>query len=313
MPSANAMTDSISSSHTAAPAHHDPLGSLAASICFLDGQYLPLGQAKISVLDRGFIFGDGIYEVVPIYFRRPFRLDSHLARFERSTREIGLAGPLTRAGWREIIDTLVARCGAEHQFIYWQVTRGVARRDFAFPKDAVPTVFAMTTPFARPGAVQREQGLSAVSRADERWLRCDIKSVSLLGAVLARQYAAEHGADEVVQFRDGRLTEGSASNLWVVRDGRLLAPPRSHYILEGIRYGFMEELAAAAGVPFEVREMTLEDVRSADELMLTAATREVLPIVRLDGAPIGTGRPGPIYARLRAGYDAAIEALRSPS
>jgi D-alanine transaminase len=226
---------------------------------------------------------------------------------------VGLANPLDRAGWRALVDELVRRNDGEHQFIYWQVTRGVARRDFAFPKDAVPTVFAMTTPFARPGAVQREQGLSAVSRADERWLRCDIKSVSLLGAVLARQYAAEHGADEVVQFRDGRLTEGSASNLWVVRDGRLLAPPRSHYILEGIRYGFMEELAAAAGVPFEVREMTLEDVRSADELMLTAATREVLPIVRLDGAPIGTGRPGPIYARLRAGYDAAIEALRSPS
>lgn len=293
------------------PAGNHPLGSLAASICYLDGTYLPLGQAKISVLDRGFIFGDGIYEVVPVYYRRPFRLDSHLARFERSTREIGLANPLTRAAWREIIDTLVEYSGTEHQFIYWQVTRGVARRDFAFPTDAVPTVFAMTTPFARPGAVQREQGLSAVSRADERWLRCDIKSVSLLGAVLARQYATEHGADEVVQFRDGRLTEGSASNMWVVRAGRLLAPPRSHYILEGIRYGFMEELAAAAGVPFEVREMTLEEVRGADELMLTAATREVLPIVRLDDAPIGTGRPGPIYARLRAGYDAAIEALRS--
>ena len=296
---------------TAGPTHDHPLGSLAASICYLDGAYLPLAQAKISVLDRGFIFGDGIYEVVPVYYRRPFRLDSHLARFERSTREIGLASPLTRAGWREIIDTLVARSSAEHQFIYWQVTRGVARRDFAFPEDAVPTVFAMTTPFTRPGAVQCEQGLSAVSRADERWLRCDIKSVSLLGAVLARQYATEHGADEVVQFRDGRLTEGSASNMWVVRAGRLLAPPRSHNILEGIRYGFMEELAAAAGLPFEVREMTLADVRGADELMLTAATREVLPIVRLDGAPVGTGRPGPIYAKLRAGYDAAIEALRS--
>jgi D-alanine transaminase len=300
-----------STTPTAGPTHDHPLGSLAASICYLDGAYLPLAQAKISVLDRGFIFGDGIYEVVPVYYRRPFRLDSHLARFERSTREIGLASPLTRAAWREIIDTLVEHSGAEHQFIYWQVTRGVARRDFAFPEDAVPTVFAMTTPFARPGAVQREQGLSAVSRADERWLRCDIKSVSLLGAVLARQYATEHGADEVVQFRDGRLTEGSASNMWVVHGGRLLAPPRSHYILEGIRYGFMEELAAAAGLPFEVREMTLEDVRGADELMLTAATREVLPIVRLDGAPVGTGRPGPIYAKLRAGYDAAIEALRS--
>ncbi len=284
-------------------------GDLANSTCYLNGQFLPLGEAKISVLDRGFIFGDGIYEVVPVYYRKPFRLEQHLTRFERSTREIGLASPLDRAGWRALIDKLVASSPAEHQFIYWQVTRGVAKRDFAFPADAEPTVFAMTTPFTRP-TTQREQGLSAVTRDDERWLRCDIKSVSLLGAVLARQYATEQGTDEVVQLRDGRLTEGSASNMWVVKDGRLLAPPKSHLILEGIRYGFMQDLAEQAGIPFEVRPIDKAEVHAADELMLTAATREVLPIVKLDGAPIGTGRPGPIYAKIRAGYDAAIEALK---
>ena len=281
------------------------------SICYLNGEYLPLAEARVSVLDRGFIFGDGIYEVVPVYHRQPFRFEPHLARFERSTREIRLANPFDRAGWRRVVDELVKRAPAEHQFVYWQVTRGVARRDFSFPADTPVTVFAMTTPFTRPSAAQREQGLAGVTRDDERWLRCDIKSVSLLGAVLARQFATDHGADEVVQFRNGFLTEGSASNMWVVRDGTLIGAPRDRLILEGIRYGFIEELCAQAGVRFEARHLTRDEVRSADELMLSAATREILPITRLDGAPIGNGRPGPIYAKLRAAYDAAIEALRS--
>jgi D-alanine transaminase len=281
-----------------------------ASICYLNGTYQPLAEAKVSVLDRGFIFGDGIYEVVPVYYRKPFRFAQHMARFERSTREIGLANPLSREQWLELVQQLVARNAGEHQFVYWQVTRGVARRDFAFPKDAVPTVFAMTTPFTRPSEAQRTQGLSAVTRRDERWLRCDVKSVSLLGAVLARQYATEQGADEVVQFRDGILTEGSASNMWVVKDGVLIGAQKDNLILEGIRYGFIEELCAQAGVPFKVAHLTKDEVAAADELMLSAATREILPITQLDGRPIGSGRPGPIYARLRAGYDAAIEALK---
>jgi D-alanine transaminase len=280
------------------------------SICYLNGEWLPLAEAKISVLDRGFIFGDGIYEVVPVYYRQPFRFEHHLARFERSTREIGLANPFDRAGWRAVVDGLISRCGDEHQFIYWQVTRGVARRDFSFPADTPPTAFAMTSPFVRPSREQRERGLRAVTRADERWLRCDIKSVSLLGAVLARQYASEQGADEVVQFRDGLLTEGSSSNMWVARGGTVIAPPRDRLILEGIRYGFVAELCQRLGIPFEVSRLTQADVERADELMLTSATREILPIVSLDGRPVGGGRPGPVYAKLRAAYDEAIEALR---
>ncbi len=280
------------------------------STCYLNGEWLPLREAKISVLDRGFIFGDGIYEVVPVYYRKPFRFEHHLARFERSTREIGLANPLDRTGWRALVERLVGTCADEHQFIYWQVTRGVAKRDFSFPANTAPTVFAMTSPFTRPSEAQRSGGLRAVTRPDERWLRCDVKSVSLLGAVLARQFATENDADEVVQFRDGELTEGSSSNMWVVRNGTVIAPPRSRLILEGIRYGFVEELCAGAGVPFAVRKMQQEEVAGADELMLTSATRELLPIVSLDGRPIGSGRPGPVYAKLRAGYDAAIETLR---
>jgi D-alanine transaminase len=280
------------------------------STCYLNGEWLPLAEAKISVLDRGFIFGDGIYEVVPVYYRKPFRLENHLARFERSTREIGLANPFDRAGWCSLIERLVATCDSDNQFIYWQVTRGVAKRDFSFPANTPPTAFAMTTPFARPTQAQREQGLRAVTRADERWLRCDIKSVSLLGAVLARQFATENGADEAVQFRDGWLTEGSSSNMWVVRGGIVIAPPRDRLILEGIRYGFVGELCERIGVPFEVRRLRRDEVESCDELMLTSATREILPIVTLDGKPVGSGRPGPLYAKLRAAYDEAIEALR---
>jgi D-alanine transaminase len=279
--------------------------------CYLNGEFTRLADAKISALDRGFIFGDGVYEVIPYYYRKPFRFEQHYARLERSLREIGLVNPMAAPRWREVLGRLVDDADALHQYVYLQVTRGVARRDFHFPKDTTPTVFAMTTPYARPSAEQRERGLVAVTRDDERWLRCDIKSVSLLGAVLARQFAVEHGADEVVQFRDGALTEGSASNVWVVRGGRLIGAPRGRLILEGIRYGFVGELAAAAGIPFEERKLTREQVAGADELMLSAATREILPIVKLDGRPIGSGQPGPVYAKLRAGYDAAIEALKS--
>jgi D-alanine transaminase len=279
------------------------------NLCYLNGEYVPLASARISVLDRGFIFGDGIYEVVPAYHRRPFRLESHLRRLHRSLAQARIDSPHGDGEWRGIIDRLIHASPADDVVVYLQVTRGVAKRDFAFPAGAVPTVFAMASPLTRPSEVQRERGLRTISVPDLRWLRCDIKSVSLLGAVLARQQAAEHGLDEVVQHRDGRLTEGSASNLWVVKGGRVLAPPRDNLILEGIRYGFIQELCEQASIPFEARIVSMDEVRGADELMLTAATREVLPIVELDGRPIGDGRPGPVYRQLRRGYDAAIAAL----
>jgi len=279
------------------------------SLCYLNGEYLPLSSARIPVLDRGFIFGDGIYEVVPVYRKRPFRLEQHVDRLERSLAEVRIANPHTRAQWRALIERLVASSPGADLVVYLQVTRGVARRDFAFPAGVTPTVFAMISPLTRPTPAQRDTGLRAISIPDLRWLRCDIKSVSLLGAVMARQQAADQGLDEVVQHRDGRLTEGSASNIWVVKAGRVLAPPRDHLILEGIRYGFVQELCERAAIPFEARVISMDEVRGADELLLTAATREVLPIVQLDGRPVGDGRPGPVYRQLRRGYDAAIDAL----
>ncbi|HTT11836.1 MAG TPA: D-amino acid aminotransferase [Burkholderiaceae bacterium] len=279
------------------------------TLCYLNGAWLPLAEARISPLDRGFIFGDGVYEVVPVYHRKPFRFAQHMARLERSLGEVRIANPFDRAGWQAVIERVVAACPAGDQCVYLQVTRGVAKRDFAFPAGITPTVFVMTTPFERPGAQLREAGLRAVTREDQRWARCDIKAVSLLGAVLARQFAVDHDAQEVVQFRDGWLTEGSSSNIWVVRNGAVAGPTRDWRILEGVRYGFMGELCASGGVPFSERRIARAEVESADELFLTAATREVLPITQLDGKPVGNGRPGPIYRRLRTAYDAAIESL----
>ncbi|NYT64287.1 D-amino acid aminotransferase [Alcaligenaceae bacterium] len=279
------------------------------SIVYLNGDYVRLGDAKISVLDRGFIFGDGIYDVVPAYNGKPFRMDGHLARLERSLASISIKVDLTRHDWEQLVEGLLKRSGMGDCMVYIQVSRGVAKRDHAFPKNARPTVFCMVAPFKRPSPEVREQGYSAVSMPDVRWLRCEIKSVSLLGNVLAKQYAVDAGVDEVLQFRDGYLSEGASCNIWVVKDGILMAPPRNNLILEGIRYSLLEELAAAAGIPFDARPISQQEVDNADELMLSSATKEVLPITVFNGKPVGTGKPGKVYQALRAGYDAAVAAL----
>ncbi|WP_144631468.1 D-amino acid aminotransferase [Bordetella genomosp. 13] len=279
---------------------------------YLNGAYLRVDEAKVSVLDRGFILGDGIYDVVPVYQGKPFRIDGHLDRLQRSLAALRIAAPMDRAGWTEVVRELAARCPHPHCIVYLQVTRGVAKRDHAFPLVAIePTVFGMATPFTPPSAEVLARGMRAISVADERWLHCEIKSISLLGNVLARQQAAEAGVDEAVQFRDGWLTEGSSSNIWVVAGGTLLAPPRDNLILEGIRYGLLAELAQEAGVPFEARRISREEVHAADELLVTSAAREVQPLLELDGKPVGDGKPGPVFARLRAGYDARIAALQA--
>lgn len=283
---------------------------LAEQTVFLNGEFLPLSEARIPVLDRGFIFGDGVYEVVPVYGRRPFRWAQHHARLVRSLGELRIDNPRDAAGWRELVDQLIARHPWDDQFVYMQVTRGVAKRDHGFPKGIVPTVFAMTSPLPPVPVAQLDNGVDAVTLPDQRWLRCDIKSVSLLGNVLARQAALDAGAVECIMFRDGELTEGSSSNIWVVRDGKVLAPPRDSRILEGIRYGLLQELCEAQGVPFEVRAISREEVQAADELMLSSATKEVLAITRLDGKPVGTGTPGPVFKRLHAAYQQVKAAAR---
>ncbi|MGB6242363.1 MAG: D-amino acid aminotransferase [Castellaniella sp.] len=280
------------------------------SIVYLNGEYVRLGDAKISVLDRGFIFGDGIYDVVPCYGGKPFLMQPHLARLQRSLKAIRLETGRSMADWENLVGAMLSRNNVQGDCtVYLQVTRGVAKRDHGFPADSQATVFCMVSPLKRPDQHKREHGMTAVSMPDERWLHCEIKSVSLLGNVLAKQYATDAGVDEVVQFRDGHLSEGSSCNIWVVKDGVLRAPLRDHLILEGIRYSFLEQLAASAGIPFESRPITQAEVAAADELMLSSATKEVLAITQYDGRPVGAGKPGPVYTRLRAAYDAAISAL----
>lgn len=274
-------------------------------IVYLNGSFVALSEARIPVLDRGFIFGDGIYEVVPVYDGVPFRWPQHYARFERSLGKIRIPNPMAADRWTALVNELIARHGWTNQMIYIQVTRGVARRDHVFPVDATPTVFAMASEMKSPSAETIAEGVRCISMTDVRWLHCDIKSVSLLGNVLARQAAADAGVAETVQFRDGFLTEASSSNVWVVRDGALLSPPRDAKILEGIRMGLLEELANTVGLPFRIEAISEADVRSADELLLTSASKEVLAIVELDGQPIGSGKPGPVFHQLLAAYQDA--------
>jgi D-alanine transaminase len=275
------------------------------AIVHLNGEFMPIGEARVPVLDRGFIFGDGVYEVVPVYDRKPFRWTQHHARLVRSLGELRIDNPHDAAGWRALVDELVSRHPWNDQFVYLQVTRGVAKRDHAFPKGITPTVFGMSSPLPNVPAAQLEHGVAAISLPDQRWLRCDIKSVSLLGNVLARQSAVDAGAVECVMFRDGFLTEGSSSNIWMVKAGRVIAPPRDNRILEGIRYGLMQELCEAQGLPFEIRPVAQAEVQAADELMLSSATKEVLAISSLDGRAVGSGAPGPVFRQLHAAYQQA--------
>jgi len=264
---------------------------------FLNGKFLPLEQAMVPVLDRGFIFGDGVYELIPVYSRAPFRMDEHLARLERSLASVQIKNPYAREKWREIILQLVAKQPWEDQGIYFQVTRGVAKRDHAFPPGVQPTVFIMANPLVNPPQELVQQGASAVTAVDNRWLRCDIKSISLLGNVLARQVSADAGAQETILFRDGKLTEASASNVFIVRRGVLLSPPKSNLILPGITYDVVTEIAQAAKIPLEFRDVSEAEVRGADEVWVTSSSKEILAIVTLDGKPVGDGRPGPLFRR----------------
>ena len=284
------------------------------TLCYLNGDYTPLNQAKVSVLDRGFIFGDGIYEVVPVYGRKLFRFDEHMARLERGLEKVRIANPLSRTEWLERCRELTAAQASEDQLIYIQVTRGVAMRDHVMPPDITPTVFIMCNPMKPPSAEQRHRGVACVTARDFRWERGDIKSTSLLGNVLARQMSADHAAVETVMFRDGFLTEASTCNVWVVHEGAVMGPPKSSHVLEGIRYELIRELCEEEGIAYNLRPISEAEVLAADELMLSSATKEVLPITTLDNQSVGhgalRGKPGPVYARLHQAYVRA-KALQS--
>jgi len=269
---------------------------------FLNGKFMPVEEARVPVLDRGFIFGDGVYELIPVYSRVPFRMEEHLARLERSLAAVRIRNPYSRAEWRDIILQLVAKQSFEDQGVYFQVTRGVAKRDHAFPKDAAPTVFVMSNPLVNPPQELVQSGAPALTAVDDRWLRCDIKSISLIGNCLLRQVSADVGAIETILFRDGKLTEASASNVFVVKGGVILSPPKSNLILPGITYDVIAEIAQAAGLPLEYRDISEAEVRGADEVWVTSSSKEVLAIVTLDGKPVAGGKPGPVFRKVHALY-----------
>ena len=275
---------------------------MATDIVYLNGEFMPLAEARVPVLDRGFIFGDGIYEVVPVYSRHPFRLDEHLARLQRSLDGVRLANPLRVDEWARLIHEIVARNEGGDQAVYFQVTRGVAKRAHEFPTNTSPTVFMMSSVMKTPSREEVENGVACISLSDFRWLKCDVKSTALLGNCLAKQLAVDAGALEVVMFRDGYLTEASASNIFAVRDGVLLAPPKNHLILPGITYDVVLELAATHGVAFEVREVHEQEVKTAQEIWVTSSTTEVLAVTTLDGRPVGTGAPGAVFRHMHALY-----------
>ena len=276
--------------------------------CYLNGDWVPLAQASVSVLDRGFIFGDGIYEVVPVYSGVPFRAPEHYQRLVRSLKEVGIPLPFDEKGFTDLLQGLIQHPGApaatDHT-VYLQITRGVAPRVHAAPPGLTPTVFAMLQPLALPNAHDLTHGVRCVSAPEFRWDKGHIKSTSLLGAVLAREISVQQQATETILFRDDWLTEGSASNVWIVQAGRVLGVPKNGSVLEGIRYGLIESLCQQLGLPFELRPISRAEVFAADELMISSASKEVLAVTLLDDARIGPGVPGPIWQRLHAAYQAA--------
>ena len=276
------------------------MSAMTSPIAHFNGELLPLDQIRISPLDRGFIFGDGVYEVIPAYGGRLLRAREHFNRLQRSMDEIGLANPHSVDGWIAEVKRLLAHHPG-NQSVYIQVTRGVPpKRDHVIPKGLTPTVFMMVSPLSTPSQEMVEKGVACVSARDFRWEKCHIKSTSLLGNVLARQISADAGATETILFRDGWLTEAAASNVFVVKDGAVAAAPQDEHILLGITYELLTDLAREGKLRFDVRPIAEAEVRAADEIWLSSSTKEVLAVTTLDGRPVGAGVPGPVFRRMHA-------------
>jgi len=276
-------------------------------ICFLNDEFLPLREARISPLDRGFLYSDGAYEVTPVYAGRPFRFQQHHDRLTRSLKEIRMEDPLSREAWRDLYRKLISRNAATSSdaYIYVQVTRGAEYGRNHAPLPEVPrTVFAFAAPWPTGRAGWLDKGLPAVTADDTRWARCDIKSVSLLANVLLRQLAVDHDATETLLIREGYLTDASASSVHVVLGGVLCTPPNSWKLLPGTTRGVIEEIAERAGVVWRSAPVSEPDLRAADEILLGAATREIQPVTLLDGRAVGDGKPGPVWRKLYDAYQA---------
>lgn len=272
-------------------------------IVFLNGSFLPIEEAKVPFMDRGFLFGDGVYEGIGVLDGRLVDNEAHLERLERSLREIRIPNPYSREEWTRIEQELVRRNGMTEGFVYFQVTRGAAERDFFFPEDAKPTVAMFTQAKAIAHAPAAEKGIAVVTVPDRRWERRDIKSINLLAQVLAKQAAKEAGAQEAWMVQDGHVTEGGSSSAFIVtKAGSIVVRPLSNAILPGITRKSLLRLSQEAGIVLEERLFTVEEAYDAAEAFLTSASNFVLPVVSIDGRPVGDGKPGPITRRLRELY-----------
>jgi D-alanine transaminase len=273
-------------------------------LCYLNGEYLSIDEARISPFDRGFLFGDGVYEVMPVYQGRPFRFGAHLQRMARSLAEIRMEDPYTHAQWHEIIEKLIAPNGKTDQYVYWQVTRGAERGRNHAPLPVIPrTVFAFAVPFPERSVSVLENGIACITAQDTRWARCDIKSTSLLANVLLRQLALDAHASDTLLLRDGELTEASSAAVHVVIHGEIRSPPQSRRILPGTTRGVIEELAQRAGIPHRAMRITEAKLRAADEIWITSAVRELSAVTTLDGRAVGQGKPGPLFRRMRDEFE----------
>lgn len=271
-------------------------------ICYLNGDFLPLSEARISPLDRGFLFADSVYEVLPAFGGRMFRFEEHFDRLARSLREIRLEPPHTHEQWRTLLEALIRHNNSADMYLYVQVTRGMEYgRNHAFPAQVRPTVFAMAAPLPAFPPELQVSGISAITVEDFRWGRCDIKTTALLANVLMKQQAVDMGAQEAIIVRNGEVLEGSSTSVFLIKNGVLATPPHSHRILPGTTRDAVLELADGR-MPIEMRSISLEEVRMADEVWLAAATRDVLPVTRIDGQKIGIGRPGPHWSRMREAF-----------
>ncbi len=268
-------------------------------VCYLNGAYLALAEARISPLDRGFLYADAVYELMPVYGGRPFRFTAHSERLTRSLAGIRMPDPHGVAEWREILGTLIERNGGGDMYVYWQVSRGAQHGRTHAPLPDIPrTVFAFCAPLPVTPAEVLERGVPCVTASDSRWARCDIKSTALLANVLLRQLSVEAGAAETILLRDAELTEASASAVHLVIGGELRMPPHSQRILPGTTRGVVEELAERIALPWRMVPVSEAQLRGADEVWISAATREVQPVTSLDGRAVGDGRPGRHRRRL---------------
>jgi len=269
---------------------------------YLNGQFLAADQAKVSVFDRGFLLGDGVYEVIPVYAGHCFELDAHLTRLQSSLDGVKMKNPMSSQQWQAMIEDLVARNGGGDQSLYLQVTRGVAPRDHVFPEGVEPTAFAMSNPLQPVPEKYKQNGIKAITLADIRWFNCNIKAITLLPNSLLKQQAQEAGAQEALLIRDGYLTEGAASNIYVVLNGTIYTAPKDEKILPGITRDVVVKLAVDNGMPLLEQAVTEQQLKQADEIWMSSSTKEVLPITQLDNQTVGDGKPGPIWKQMDALY-----------